>query len=166
MDSINNADKSSQYSDGLMNDEADSYFDPDIESLEIIKKKIFDDGVKEYAEKVRSFNWSYYNHKRFRYSEMMVRRYHSDSELNYHHDDIIIEIFPHWFPKRQNIITANIYFNDSTEYEGGDLQFASSNKLIKPSVGDVVLFPSNWMFYHKVTKITSGTRYAGTLWIN
>ena len=71
---------------------------------------------------------------------MMVRRYHSDSELNYHHDDIIIEIFPHWFPKRQNIITANIYFNDSTEYEGGDLQFASSNKLIRPSVGDVVLF--------------------------
>ena len=58
---INNTDKSSQYSDGLMNDEADSYFDPDIESLEIIKKKIFDDGIKEYAEKVRAFNWSYYN---------------------------------------------------------------------------------------------------------
>ena len=95
---------------------------------------------------------------------MMVRRYHPDSELSYHHDDIIIEIFPHWFLKRQNIITANIYFNDSTDYEGGDLKFAASNKLISPSIGDVVLFPSNWMYYHKVTKITSGTRYAGTLW--
>ena len=164
LNSINNTDKSSQYSDGLMNDEADSYFDPDIESLEIIKKKIFDDGIKEYAEKVRAFNWSYYNNKRFRYSEMMVRRYHPDSELSYHHDDIIIEIFPHWFSRRQNIITANIYFNDSTDYEGGDLKFAASNKLISPSIGDVVLFPSNWMYYHKVTKITSGTRYAGTLW--
>ena len=56
LDKIKGADKSSQYSDGLMNDEADSYFDPDIESLEIIKKKIFNDGIKEYAERVRAFN--------------------------------------------------------------------------------------------------------------
>ena len=164
LDKIKGADKSSQYSDGLMNDEADSYFDPDIESLEIIKKKIFNDGIKEYAGRVRAFNWAYYNHKRFRYSEMIVRRYHPDSELSYHHDDVIIEVFPQWFPKRQNIVTANIYFNDSTEYEGGDLQFAALDKAISPSVGDVVLFPSNWMYYHKVTKVTSGNRYAGTLW--
>ena len=95
---------------------------------------------------------------------MIVRRYHQNSELSYHHDDIILEVFPQWFPRRQNILTANIYFNDTSEYEGGDLYFPSIDKSFKPSVGDVVLFPSNWMFYHKVTKITSGNRYAGTLW--
>ena len=60
LDKIEGIDKSSQYSDGLMNDEADSYFDVDLESLEIIKKKIFDDGIKEYAERVRAFNWAYF----------------------------------------------------------------------------------------------------------
>lgn len=161
---LKNIEKSSQYTDGLSNDKADSFFDPQLESLEIIKKKIFDEAVKEYADRVRSFNWSYFNHKRFRYSEMIVRRYHEESEFNYHHDDIIIEMFPQWFPRRQNILTANIYFNDSTEYEGGDLYFPSVEKSFKPSVGDVILFPSNWMFFHKVNKITSGNRYAGTLW--
>ena len=164
LNKIKDVDKSSQYTDGLMNDEADSFFDPHIDALEIIKKKVYDDAMKVYAEKVRSFNWSYYNHKRFRYSEMIVRKYHPNSELNYHHDDIIIEIYPHWFPKRQNIITCNVYFNDTTEYEVGNLQFASLDKTIRPSIGDVILFPSNWMFYHRVTKITSGKRYAGTIW--
>ena len=100
LNKIKGADKSSQYTDGLMNDEADSYFDPTLESLETVKKKIFDDGIKEYAKRVRAFNWSYYEHKRFRYSEMIVRRYHPDSELSYHHDDVILEVFPQWFPKK------------------------------------------------------------------
>lgn len=164
LNNIKQADKSSQYSDGLLNDEADSFFDPHIDVLERIKKKVYDDAMKVYAEKVRAFNWSYHEHKRFRYSEMIVRKYHPNSELSFHHDDIIIEVFPHWFPKRQNILTCNVYFNDATEYEGGDLQFASLDKTISPSVGDVVLFPSNWMFYHKVSRVTSGNRYAGTTW--
>ena len=42
LNKIKGADKSSQYTDGLMNDEADSYFDPTLESLETVKKKIFD----------------------------------------------------------------------------------------------------------------------------
>lgn len=161
---LKNIEKSSQYTDGLTNDKADSFFNPEIDLLEDIKKNIYDDAIKQYAERVRSFNWAYYNNKRFRYSEMIVRRYHPESKFDYHHDDIIIEIFPQWFPRRQNILTANIYFNDSTEYEGGDLYFPSVEKSIKPSVGDVILFPSNWMFYHKVNEIESGQRYAGTLW--
>lgn len=161
---LKGADKSSQYSDGLGNDEADSFFDPQLESLEKVKESIFKDAIQEYANRVRAFNWAYHEHKRFRYSEMIVRRYHPNSELSYHHDDIILEVFPQWFPRRQNILTANIYFNDTSEYEGGDLHFPCVDKSFKPSVGDVVLFPSNWMFYHKVTKITSGHRYAGTLW--
>lgn len=161
---LKGAEKSSQYTDGLGNDEADSFFDPQLESLKKIKAKIFDGAIQEYANRVRSFNWAYHQHKRFRYSEMIVRRYHPNSEFSYHHDDIIIEVFPQWFPRRQNILTANIYFNDTSEYEGGDLHFPCVDKTFQPNVGDVILFPSNWIFYHKVTKITSGQRYAGTLW--
>ena len=95
---------------------------------------------------------------------MIVRRYNNKSEFNYHYDDIVEEIFPHWFARRKNILTCNVYLNDDTEYEGGDLHFASCNLTFKPKIGDVIISPSNWMFFHKVNEITSGVRYSGTYW--
>lgn len=160
----NDLDRSSPYTEGLLNDQTDSYFDPNIEIAESIKQKVFSEGLKEYSNKVRSFNWSYYETERFHTSEMVVRRYNNQSEFKYHYDDIIGEIFPHWFMRRKNILTCNVYFNDSSEYEGGDLHFPSCNKTYRPSIGDILLFPSNWMFYHKVREITSGIRYSGTFW--
>ena len=72
--------------------------------------------------------------------------------LRYHHDDIIGEIFPHWFLRRQNILTCNFYFSDAKDYEGGELQFAPADKHYHPSMGDIIIFPSNWMFIMKVQK--------------
>ena len=95
---------------------------------------------------------------------MVVRKYHQKSEFKYHYDDIIGEIFPHWFMRRKNVLTCNVYFNDERDYQGGDLHFASTNDTFRPSTGDILLFPSNWMFYHKVKEITSGVRYSGTFW--
>ena len=59
---------------------------------------------------------------------------------------------------------CNVYFNNEQDYQGGDLHFASTNNTFRPSTGDILLFPSNWMFYHKVREITSGVRYSGTFW--
>ena len=164
VNNIQDVDKSSQYTDGLLNDDANSYLDVDIPALATINDYVFNNAMEIYAEKSRAFNWAYYKHKRFRYSEMILRKYYPGAELSYHHDDVIIEVFPHWFPKRQNILTANIYFNDTSEYGGGDLYYPAFDKTYTPSTGDVIIFPSNWMFYHKVTEITSGNRYAGTVW--
>ena len=165
MNSLDNLerDKSAPYTDGLLNDDADTYFDPDIKYINEVRNRIFVDGLEEYAKKVRAFNWSYYNTKSFHCSEMIIRRYNEGSEFKYHHDDIIGEIFPHWFLRRQNILTCIVYFNHNTEYTGGKLQFASSDKEYLPNIGDVIIFPANWMYYHKVSEITSGTRYSGAL---
>ena len=157
-------DKSTPYTDGLLNDFTDSYFDPDISAVSQIKNKITDDALELYAKKVRAYNWSYHNIDIFFPSEMIVRRYNNKSEFNYHHDDIIEEIFPQWFVRRKNILTCNIYLNDDDEYEGGDLHFASCDLSFKPKIGDVIISPSNWMFFHKVNEITSGVRYSGTYW--
>ncbi len=157
-------DKSTPYTDGLLNDHTDSYFDPDIPAIANIKNKVSEDALKLYAEKVRAYNWSYHNSDIFFPSEMIVRRYNNKSEFNYHHDDIIEEIFPQWFIRRKNVLTCNLYLNDDTEYEGGDLHFASCNLSFKPKIGDVIISPSNWMFFHKVSEITSGVRYSGTYW--
>ena len=160
----NGLDKSTPYTDGLLNDYTDSYFDPDISSITDIKDKVSEDALKLYAEKVRGFNWAYHESDKLFASEMIVRRYNNKSEFNYHYDDIVGEIFPQWFVRRRNILTCNVYLNDDDEYEGGDLHFASCNLTLKPKIGDVVISPSNWMFFHKVTEVTSGVRYSGTYW--
>ena len=157
-------DKSTPYTDGLLNDYTDSYFDPDISSIVDIKDKVSKDALKLYADKVRGFNWAYHESDKLFASEMIVRRYNNKSEFNYHYDDIVGEIFPQWFVRRRNILTCNVYLNDDIEYEGGDLHFASCNLSLKPKIGDVVISPSNWMFFHKVTEIISGVRYSGTYW--
>jgi len=157
-------DKSTPYTDGLLNDYTDSYFDPDILSITDIKDKVSEDALKLYADKVRGFNWAYHESDKLFASEMIVRRYNNKSEFNYHYDDIVGEIFPQWFVRRRNILTCNVYLNDDDEYEGGDLHFASCNLTLKPKIGDVVISPSNWMFFHKVTEVISGVRYSGTYW--
>ena len=157
-------DNSAPYTDGLLNNNADTYFDPDIKYIDNVRDRIFIDGLKEYASKIRSFNWSYYDTKSFHCSEMIIRRYNEGSEFKFHHDDIIGEIFPHWFLRRQNILTCNFYFSDANNYEGGDLVF-TCGKTFHPSMGDIIIFPSNWMFYHEVQKITKGKRYSGTVWL-
>jgi hypothetical protein len=158
------SDKSSPYTEGLLNDHTDSYFDPSIDVIKEIQDKVSTEGLKLYSEKVRAFNWAYYGIEKFHCSEMVVRRYHPGSEFEYHYDDIIEEIFPHWFVRRKNILTCNVYMNENTEYTGGDLHLASCNKTYRPSIGDIMIFPSNWMFYHKVKEVTSGVRYSGTFW--
>ena len=167
MNSLDNLerDNSAPYTDGLLNDDADTYFDPDIKYIDKVRDRIFVDGMKEYASKVRSFNWSYYDTKSFHCSEMIIRRYNIGSQFKYHHDDIIGEIFPHWFLRRQNILTCNFYFSDGKDYDGGDLVFTCTDKVFHPSMGDIIIFPSNWMFYHQVNEITKGKRYAGTVWL-
>ena len=166
MNSLDNLerDDSAPYTDGLLNDDADTYFDPNIKYIDNVRDRIFIDGLKEYASKIRSFNWSYYDTKSFHCSEVIIRRYNEGSEFKYHHDDIIGEIFPHWFLRRQNILTCNFYFSDAENYEGGDLVF-TCGKTFHPSMGDIIIFPSNWMFYHEVQKITKGKRYSGTVWL-
>ena len=166
MNSLDNLekDKSAPYTDGLLNDDADTYFDPDIKYIDEVRNRIFVDGLEEYAKKIRAFNWSYYDTKSFHCSEMIIRRYNEGSEFKYHHDDIIGEIFPHWFLRRQNILTCNFYFSDANDYDGGDLVFTCGEKF-HPTMGDIIIFPSNWMFYHEVQKITKGKRYSGTVWL-
>ena len=67
-------DKSTPYTDGLLNNNADTYFDPDIPIVDEVSKKIFIDGLKIYSEKVRAFNWSYHRTDTLHYSEMIIRK--------------------------------------------------------------------------------------------
>ena len=47
-------------------------------------------------------------------------------------------------------------------YKGGD--FIIRNKKIKTKTGDIIIFPSSFMFPHKVTEVTKGIRYSFVSW--
>lgn len=55
-------------------------------------------------------------------------------------------------------LSSVMYLND--EYEGGELWFPMLDVTLKPSYGDIVLFPSTFIYAHASKKITSGTKYA------
>jgi hypothetical protein len=59
-------------------------------------------------------------------------------------------------------IAGLIYLND--DYVGGEIGFPNQKTIIKPSRGDLVLFPGNINYPHEVMKVISGDRYTMPVW--
>ena len=51
----------------------------------------------------------------------------------------------------------------NNDYEGGE--FYLIDDIIDLKKGDVIIFPSNFMYPHKVEPVTKGTRYSYISWI-
>lgn len=61
-------------------------------------------------------------------------------------------------PMYKAAVSAVIYLND--DYEGGEIAFPRMDgKVIKPSFGDIAIFPSNYIYEHASLPIKSGTKY-------
>jgi Rps23 Pro-64 3,4-dihydroxylase Tpa1-like proline 4-hydroxylase len=54
-------------------------------------------------------------------------------------------------------VSMLFYLND--EYEGGELEFANFDVFHRPQRGDVLIFPSSFIYKHRVREVTSGVRY-------
>jgi hypothetical protein len=55
-------------------------------------------------------------------------------------------------------VSAVIYIND--DYIGGDLKFPRLDNIVyKPKVGDIAVFPSNYIYEHASLPMESGTKY-------
>jgi len=52
------------------------------------------------------------------------------------------------------------------DYTGGEFAFLNKQKVFKLKKGDVLLFPSNFMFPHEVYPIVSGNRYTIVTWFH
>ena len=63
----------------------------------------------------------------------------------------------------QPALSCSILLNN--EFEGGELGFWDNTFTVKPTKGSVVVFPSNFMYPHQVSKITKGTRYVIVTWL-
>jgi hypothetical protein len=61
-------------------------------------------------------------------------------------------------PAYKAAVSAVIYLNE--DYEGGEIAFPRmDNLIIKPSLGDIAIFPSNYIYEHASLPIKSGIKY-------
>lgn len=55
-------------------------------------------------------------------------------------------------------VSAVVYLND--DYDGGELEFVRHGLIIKPKAGDIVMFPSNYVYEHASLEVRSGIKYS------
>lgn len=82
-----------------------------------------------------------------------ILRYESDGGHLPAHQDLGVS---------SRVLSTVTYLND--DYSGGEIEFRHSGVRLKPEVGSIIFFPSNFLYVHEVMAITEGTRYAMPHW--
>ena len=67
------------------------------------------------------------------------------------------------FKENPRALTVIFALNDC--YEGGELAFFNREKVYKLDAGDVIVFPSNFMYPHEILPVTNGTRFSIITWV-
>ena len=93
-----------------------------------------------------------------RYTDFRVNRYGSGGYMSEHIDNIHHSHgqqygYPH--------LSVLLFLNE--DYEGGE--FVVADNKYKTQKGSAIIFPSNFMFPHKVNKIEYGTRWSVVSWL-
>ena len=86
-------------------------------------------------------------------------RYAPGQIMRQHHDHIH-SLFD---GKMKGVPVLTFIFNFNDNCEGADL-FFWEDTIVKLGKGDIIMFPSNWLFPHGVTEATKGKRYSGSVW--
>ena len=126
----------------------------DIPTKDIIMKKIWDALYKYISE---------FNHEWFTgwsgYQQVRFNRYQEDKIMS-DHADHIHSLFD-GTRKGIPILTVLGCLND--DYEGGEF-IMWGDKQIEMKAGDVLVFPSVFLYPHRVDPVKSGTRYTFVSW--
>lgn len=56
--------------------------------------------------------------------------------------------------------TVSLVAYINADYEGGELYFRLQDLMYKPEAGDLIIFPSNFMYPHKAMPVNKGTKYS------
>jgi hypothetical protein len=125
--------------------------------MEGIIESCIDVVVKKYTKDVRPLYYAYGDE--FKHYTYHILKYTPEDYFRIHHDHYAETL------NYSRLLSIIIYLNE--DYTGGELEFPSAgiNKEYKFKTGDIIVFPSHWMFYHGVKPITSGERYAIVAWV-
>ncbi len=124
-------------------------------SLEDILNPLISLSVKYYNDFIGSEKVSQvtcFSPVRFnRYQKGQTMRIHCDHIKNFFEGEV----------KGIPVLSIIINFND--DYKGGDLIFWDDYK-VDLGEGDVVVFPSLFLFPHRIEEVTENIRYSGVAW--
>ena len=124
--------------------------------------------LKNYViESGRQYNKNYaYHLSTWKTNQMMnffstvrFNRYAPGQIMRQHHDHIH-SLFD---GQHKGIPVLSFIMNFNDDYEGADL-FFWEDTIVKLGKGDIIMFPSNFLFPHGVTEATKGKRYSGVCW--
>lgn len=144
----------------------------DIDRLNVLLNKIKDDDYRFRSTSPRSFETEknselsiflsnelkpYINDYFKDYNTYMendrgfvVLKYSKNMRLGGHADDHL----------KFNGVTSRMslvfYVNDN--YEGGDIRFNNFDMSIQPKANQLIIFPSSYLFFHRIAKVSSGER--------
>jgi predicted 2-oxoglutarate/Fe(II)-dependent dioxygenase YbiX len=93
------------------------------------------------------------------YSNSRFNRYVPETKMKLHCDHIQ-SLFD---GQRKGIPTITVLGSLNNDYEGGELVLCGENYELK--TGDVILFPSNFLYPHEVKPVKSGVRYSFVSWV-
>lgn len=93
------------------------------------------------------------------YSPIRFNKYKENKKMKYHCDHIQ-DLFG---PGPNGIPILSIVGGLNNDYEGGE--FVMWDEVIEIPAGSVLIFPSSFMFPHKVQPVTSGVRYSYVSWV-
>ena len=94
-----------------------------------------------------------------KFSGIRFNRYSSGQIMRQHHDHIH-SLFD---GNEKGIPVLSFILNLNDDYEGADLYFWKDH-IVKLGKGDIIMFPSLFLFPHGVTEATKGTRYSAVSW--
>ncbi len=136
------------------NQELDVSWD-NIPTTNIIMKKLFY-AIKDYQDKL-SFPWfdGWDGYTQIRYN-----KYEENRKMRLHCDHIK-SIF---VGERKGVPLLSCLGVLNNDYEGGEF-IMWDKKVISIKQGELIIFPSNFMYPHKVEPVTKGTRYSYISWV-
>lgn len=112
--------------------------------------------IDEYIRKDINFYW--FNNWNG-YSQVRFNKYDKNEHMRLHCD----HIYSLFDGEIRGVPTLTVLGVLNNDYEGGN--FLLCGKQFKLNTGDVLVFPSNFMFPHCVEPVTKGVRYSYVSWV-
>ena len=131
--------------------------DSTIEQMRIISPHLYK-VFSNYSEKYK-FNSSKTDNIAYQFSTIRFNRYRKGQLMRRHHD----HIYSLFDGDRKGIPIISVILNFNNEYKGGQLYFWHDYEL-QLGKGDIIMFPSLFMYPHGVKEPTEGERFSGVCW--
>ncbi len=93
------------------------------------------------------------------FSKIRFNKYDVGTNMKIHHD----HIHTLFDGERKGVPILSVLGLLNDDFEGGDFLMFDGKK-VNLSAGDIILFPSNFLYPHAVTTVTKGTRYSFVSW--